>query len=162
LARRAGDELRFAINERSTVDYESVLTVPGTTNVDALGSTFTVVLVTVPLDGYPAEHLFDAALLNKELVVRNWRAGDRFWPSHTKGPKKIKELLQDRHVSGPDRKLWPVIVSGLDVLWMRGFPCPAACQCKPGASRAVLIREVAIESGLGTHDTPTYDADRES
>jgi tRNA(Ile)-lysidine synthase len=162
LARRAGDELRFGIDDAQAVDYESVLTVPGTTNVDALGSTFTVVLVTEPLDGYPAEHLFDAALLNKELVVRNWRAGDRFWPSHTKGPKKIKELLQDRHVSGPDRKLWPVIVSGLDVLWMRGFLCPAAWQCKPGASRAVLIREVAIESGFGAHDTPTYDADRES
>ena len=158
--RSANDEVRFAVENTAIADYESVLAVPGATNIDSLGTRFEVNLVSAPLDGYPAEHLFDAALLNKELLVRNWRAGDRFWPAHTKGPKKIKELLQDRHVSGPERKLWPVIVAGKDVLWMRGFPCPAAWQCKPGATRAVLIREVGVESDLRTQDI--YDADRES
>jgi tRNA(Ile)-lysidine synthase len=152
--RSGNDEVRFAAEDVAIADYESILTVPGATNIDSLGTRFEADLVTAPLNGYPAQHLFDAALLNKELLVRNWRPGDRFWPAHTKAPKKIKELLQDRHVSGPERKLWPVIATGQDVLWMRGFPCPAAWQCKPGATRAVLIREVAIESNLRAHGTP--------
>jgi len=75
------------------------------------------------------------------LVVRNWRAGDRFWPAHTKAPKKIKELLQDLHVAQPERRLWPVAVSGDEIVWMRGFPAPARWLAKAG-QEAVLIREM--------------------
>jgi tRNA(Ile)-lysidine synthetase-like protein len=83
-----------------------------------------------------AEHnpdqLFDAAVLAGPLRVRNWRAGDRFWPAHTKSPRKVKELLQERHVPQPERKLWPVIVSGNsdEIVWMRGFPVPAQFRAK--------------------------------
>jgi tRNA(Ile)-lysidine synthetase-like protein len=72
--------------------------------------------------------------------VRNWRAGDRYWPAHTKSPKKIKELLQERHVALPERRLWPVLVSGDEIVWMRGFPVPAKFQAKAG-QQAILIVE---------------------
>ena len=65
--------------------------------------------------------------------MRNWRPGDRFWPAHTKSPKKVKELLQERHVAQPERRLWPVIVSGDEIVWMRGFPVPAGWHAKAGA-----------------------------
>ena len=84
----------------------------------------------------------DATLLAAELKVRNWRPGDRFWPAHTKATKKIKELLQERQVTGPERKLWPVIVSGGDVVWVRGFPVPARLQGR--RDKAILIREVTL------------------
>ena len=84
----------------------------------------------------------DRSLLAAELKVRNWRPGDRFWPAHTKLAKKIKELLQERHVTGPERKLWPVVVSGTEVVWVRGFPAPKGCGHK--VSEAVLIREVRL------------------
>jgi len=142
------DELRFVLPGEHIADYETALKVPGVANIDALGVRFEAVLIS-ELAGYPAEHLFDEALLNKELMVRNWRAGDRFWPAHTKAPKKIKELLQDRHVTGAEKKLWPVVAHGQDVLWMRGFPRPAAWQCGPHTRRAVLIREVALPGGPG-------------
>jgi len=76
------------------------------------------------------------------LRVRNWRPGDRFWPAHTKSPKKIKELLQERHVAHPQRRLWPVVVSGDegDIVWMRGFPVPAKLRATPGRA-AILIEE---------------------
>src|SRR5439155_1758367 len=79
-----------------------------------------------PRGGYNPDHLLDSTMLGKELRVRNWRAGDRFWPAHTKSPKKIKELLQELHITGSERKLWPVVVQGADVVWVRGFPVP--CQ----------------------------------
>ena len=139
-----GEMVHFVLQDCEQVaDYQNAFSVPGTTEIPALGICLEAVLVEGPPNRYPAEHLFDAALLNKELLVRNWRAGDRFWPAHTKEPKKIKELLQDRHITGRERKLWPVVVSGPDVLWMRGFPCPEAWRYKAGAHRAVLIREIA-------------------
>jgi tRNA(Ile)-lysidine synthase len=153
---RQDDQVRFEIGEESISDYEHAIGVPGSVDVQALGSSFEALLIS-DLSGYPAEHLFDAALLDKELVVRNWRAGDRFWPAHSKAPKKIKELLQERHITGSQRKLWPVVVSSDEVLWMRGFPRPQAWQCKPGATRAVLIREVAQGPS-----PQAYDSDRES
>jgi hypothetical protein len=28
----------------------------------------------------------------KEVLIRNWRPGDRYWPAHTAAAKKVKEL----------------------------------------------------------------------
>jgi tRNA(Ile)-lysidine synthetase-like protein len=77
-------------------------------------------------------------------MIRNWRPGDRFWPAHTKAPKKIKDLLQKLKVAQPRRRLWPVVVSGNELVWMRGFPVP--CQYHADANdEAVLIRELTQE-----------------
>lgn len=125
-------------------DYEYDITVPGELNIPEIG-----VLVEarrVPADaGYNPDHLLDGDSLPLSLKVRNWRAGDRFWPNHTKAPKKIKELLQERHVPHPERKLWPVIVSADEIVWMRGFPAPARYAAKPGRD-ALAIVERAIGS----------------
>jgi len=95
--------------------------------------------------GYNRDQLLDPALVSKELVVRNWRPGDRFWPAHTKAPKKIKELLQERHVTGGEKKRWPVVIVREEVIWLRGFALPAALQPKPDAVEAILLRDRSIE-----------------
>ena len=73
--------------------------------------------------------------------MRNWRAGDRFWPAHSKAPKKIKELLQDRKLATKERKLWPVVVSAGEIVWVRGFPTPARLRPPEGAKEALVIQE---------------------
>lgn len=94
---------------------------------------------------YNPQQLLDAKLMRSPLTVRNWRAGDRYWPAHTKAPKKIKELLQEQHVGLPERKLWPVVISGEEIIWMRGFPVPASWAAK-ARGQAVLIREVVDDA----------------
>ena len=91
--------------------------------------------------GYNPDHVIDPALLENKLTVRNWRAGDRFWPAHTKAPKKIKELLQERKLGAPERKLWPVIISGGEIVWVRGFATPARLRPREGAKQALVIQE---------------------
>jgi tRNA(Ile)-lysidine synthase len=124
-------------------DYEYALLIPGSVMVFEVGALFEALLVTPP--AHPAEYnpqqLLRADLLPKQLIVRNWRPGDRFFPAHTKRPKKIKELLQDLHLAQPERRLWPVVVDGDVIVWMRGFPVPAGFQAKAGEA-AVLIREL--------------------
>ena len=125
--------------------YEYILPVPGKVKVPQAGVWFEAALAR---DGtqaaYNRGNSWDRALLAGELVVRNWRAGDRFWPAHTKRPKKVKDLLQERHISGPERKRWPVIVSGQEIIWLRGFPAPASFQAGVEAE-TVVIRELPLQ-----------------
>jgi tRNA(Ile)-lysidine synthetase-like protein len=128
-------------------DYQYALPVPGRTMVPEAGVVFEALLVTPEITPesqvaeYNPQQLLSAELLPGGLIVRNWHPGDRFWPAHTKSPKKIKELLQERHVAQPGRRLWPVAVSGDEIVWMRGFSVPARLRAKAG-EEAVLIREM--------------------
>ncbi|HZQ95900.1 MAG TPA: tRNA lysidine(34) synthetase TilS [Candidatus Sulfotelmatobacter sp.] len=147
--RREPDEILFLTpNLRQSgpaLDYEYELPVPGEVDVCEIGTT--VEARCVPPDaGYNPEHLLDGNSLPSTLKLRNWRAGDRFWPNHRKSPKKVKELLQERHVPQPERKMWPVAVSGSELLWMRGFPPAARFAAKPGqATIAILERPIGSE-----------------
>jgi tRNA(Ile)-lysidine synthase len=125
-------------------DYEYGLAVPGVVQVPEAGAWFEATIVpgdTAP--GYNPDHAFDPGLLQKELTVRNWRAGDRFWPAHSKSEKKVKELLQERKLAARDRKLWPVVVSGREIVWMRGFPAPARFRPREGAKEVLVVQEYA-------------------
>jgi tRNA(Ile)-lysidine synthase len=124
-------------------DYEYTLPVPGRVVVPEVGAVIEALRVApeARVAEYNPQQLLRSDLLPERLIVRNWRPGDRFWPAHTKSPKKVKELLQERHVEQPRRRLWPVAVSADEIVWMRGFPVPARLLAKPG-EEAVLIQEM--------------------
>jgi tRNA(Ile)-lysidine synthase len=146
--RLAKPELQFA--KKSAVpgspNYQYRLSVPGSIEVPQTGSRFEALLVSpTACGGYNPDDLLDPARLEGELLVRNWRPGDRFWPAHRKAPKKIKELLGERHLHGVERKRWPVVANGTDLVWVRGFAVP--CRLRPQhGSRALWIREVRLEA----------------
>jgi tRNA(Ile)-lysidine synthase len=123
VARRPANDICFARgNQPSAKNYQYELSVPGRAEIPEAG----VAIEAIVLDAkdhnprYNPDHALDVRFA-KGLLVRNWRAGDRFWPLHSKESKKVKELLQDRHITGDEKKAWPVIVSGDDVVWLRGF-----------------------------------------
>jgi tRNA(Ile)-lysidine synthase len=132
----------------SNSDYEYKLAVPGAIHVPEAGARFEAALVPgSPAPGYNPDHMLDPALLQQELTVRNWRAGDRYWPAHSKSPRKIKELLQERKLTGTERKLWPVVLSGQEIVWVRGFSTPARLRPPDGAPKALVIREFGQSGG---------------
>ncbi len=141
---RGPDQLRFEpIPARPTASgYEYRLPVPGEVAVAELGSVFRVSLVPPAAGGGEYNALLPGASLT-ELVVRNWRAGDRFRPAHTRSAKKVKTLLQERRVAAAERRLWPVVLSGGSIVWMRGFsPAqPAGAQPSPARLRIEEVRE---------------------
>jgi tRNA(Ile)-lysidine synthase len=128
-------KLEFRNGSQSSPDYERVLNVPGTLRVEEAGIVIETTLVEA---GKHSDQLLSAECASRSLIVRNWRAGDRFWPTQSKAPKKVKELLQDRHITGNEKKRWPVLVCGDDVLWMHGFGVHRDFQAKDAAG--VLIR----------------------
>lgn len=155
-ATRARGQVRFhpggAPAHPAPQDYEYRLPVPGEIRVAEIGSVIRVSLLPLPpaAKGYNRAGLWDPRSLAPELVVRNWRAGDRFWPAHSKSPKKVKALLQQRRVQPSERAGWPVVVSGENIVWVRGFPPAQSCRPDPAARQAVVIEEVAAASGRGS------------
>jgi tRNA(Ile)-lysidine synthase len=132
--------------ERIPINFEYPLALPGRAIVPEAGIVIEAVRVQLGTEdaAYPPDLLLATSLLSNELRVRNWRPGDRFWPAHTKSPKKIKDLLQERHITGAARRVWPVVANGSEIVWVRGFPAPAALRAKDHGN-AILIRDVPLE-----------------
>ncbi len=62
----------------------------------------------------------NSAPTHPTLLLRTWRPGDRVTLRHSRGPKKVKEVLERMHVTGAERAAWPVVVCEGAVVWMRG------------------------------------------
>jgi len=124
--------------------YACPVEVPGETAVPVLGVTF--VLKIVEPQGPAGEYnemigsAIDAQKVGSKLLLRNWRAGDRFWPSGSRKLRKLKELFLERKIPRSRRALWPVLECGQEIVWVRGFP-PAASVAATRESRAILIIE---------------------
>jgi tRNA(Ile)-lysidine synthase len=143
-AHRQKRTIRFELCKKATVDYEYRLIVPGKVAVVEAGICVATSVTRGDRDQrYNPDDFLDMRFAGNGLAVKNWRAGDRFWPSHSKGPKKIKELLQDRHVTGAEKKRWPVIVSGDEVVWLRGFGVGRGFQSN--RDEGILIREEPLD-----------------
>lgn len=161
VVRRTRDTLRFEQPlhrlRPCDRDYEYILPVPGRVEVPEISSAFEASLLPSAdlTSGYNPELLLDPTFTGLQLSVRNWRAGDRYWPAHTKASKKVNELLSDRRLSGPERSSWPVVVApGAGLIWMRGFPTQTQSQPLPGSQHVVLIRESPLNTTpLNTDET---------
>lgn len=55
------------------------------------------------------------------LYVRNWEPGDRFQRSGHAGPEKVKSLFQEHRILLWERRHWPVVVCGSEIVWVRNF-----------------------------------------
>lgn len=125
-------------------NYQYPLSVPGSVELPQVGLVVSASSVAADKqEGHNPDRVLDARFA-ENLTIRNWRAGDRFWPVNTKTPKKIKELLQDRHVTGEEKKRWPVIASGNEVVWLRGFAVRRDCRALNGTG--ILITEQPLIS----------------
>ena len=131
-------------------EYRYSLSIPGEAAVTELGSTIRAEILILGGDEDLSRYnfqLLNRAALAPELTIRNWRAGDRFFPAHTRSPKKVKELLQSgrlgREMSAAQRKLWPVIESAGEIVWMRSYPAPEAFAARAGDYGAYSAKNFA-------------------
>lgn len=146
-ARLTFRELQISLEKQPSVSpaYSYPLRVPGEVAIPELGETIRARVVPAgsSMPEYNPETLLDRARLASELTVRNWRAGDRFFPARTRSPKKLKELLQagrlGRELPLAERKIWPVVESAGQIVWVRGFAVPEAFAFRAGD--AVMIEE---------------------
>jgi tRNA(Ile)-lysidine synthase len=65
------------------------------------------------------------AVASQSAILRPWRPGDRVTLRHSRGPKKVAEVLDRLHVMGAARRNWPVVESEGEIIWMRGVEVEA-------------------------------------
>lgn len=53
------------------------------------------------------------------LEIRVWQAGDKIATNY--GTKKLQDVFVDAKISLSERKKWPVVVSGKEILWVPGL-----------------------------------------
>jgi tRNA(Ile)-lysidine synthetase-like protein len=70
-------------------------------------------------------HLNGDALAAGEWQVRNWEPGDKLLRSGHATAEKVKTLFQDYKVLLWERRHWPVVVAGSEIVWVRRFGAAA-------------------------------------
>jgi tRNA(Ile)-lysidine synthase len=151
MAERTARELRFARASgggSGRVAEEYAVPVPGSVEGAAFGLRVTTeVLTEVSADAFAAgQGAREAAggaggaWQGGALTLRAWRPGDRVTLRHSRGPKKVKQVLERLKVTGAERESWPVVAAegdagiGGTVMWMRGVEVEPA----PGLGLRVL------------------------
>ena len=110
-------ELTFEKHQSTVADYQYQLRVPG--RVELSEAKLVIEARIVSGEAKNQGGLLDLRSARGGLTIRNWRSGDRFWRVGAKATKKIKELLQDRQITGDEKKVWPVLTVGEEVVWVR-------------------------------------------
>jgi len=75
------------------------------------------------------------------LELRNWRPGDQYRPLGRPAEEKIKLLFQDARIPLWERRAWPVITAGDQIVWTRRFGPAAELAATAGSRRLLRILE---------------------
>ena len=70
---------------------------------------------------------------SRRALLRPWKPGDRVRLRYSGGPRKVKEVLENMHVTGSAREIWPVLELEGRIIWMQGVQA----QPEPGIEVSV-------------------------
>ena len=109
-----------------SLEYCHPVVIPGEVSVPQIDLTFQFKIIG-PEDGPRAYNASGAVGLDPlkfsgPLVLRNWRAGDRFWASGSREARNMKVFFARHKIPQADRGVWPVLAAGDEIVWARGFP----------------------------------------
>jgi tRNA(Ile)-lysidine synthase len=139
VVRRAESLQWRAAAQEAASAYRYTLPVPGEIQIAELRLTLRAEIVPEEFAReLPQEELLNPGLVGAELVVRNWRPGDRFWPAHSRSEEKLKRLFGEKRIAAEQRPQWPVAVHEDEIVWVRGFPVAQSRQWK-GEGEALRI-----------------------
>jgi tRNA(Ile)-lysidine synthase len=135
----------------SQAGYCYPVRVPGEVAVPLLGATFRFKIVGPEAPGKTYNEAWRGGLdprkFSGELFLRNWRAGDVFCPLGSRKARKLKELFGRRRIPAGKRRNWPLLVSGEEVVWVRGFPPAGRVAAAADSPQALVIEESAQPGG---------------
>jgi tRNA(Ile)-lysidine synthase len=88
----------------------------------------------------------DLDKLRGRLTLRNWQAGDRFKPSGSRRALKLKELFLKLRVPAKSRRLWPVLLSNEQIIWVQGFPPAQGFAASESSARILVVQEEHVSA----------------
>lgn len=123
---RSARELRFGHTSAKEIVGACVyeLPIPGYVDAPAFHARYTAKWAA-------KDTWLEAAMPFRSAQVRAWRPGDRVELQHSRGPKKVKEILSRMRISAEDRAAWPVVTWEGSIIWMRGVILAAVQNVDP-------------------------------
>jgi tRNA(Ile)-lysidine synthase len=89
--------------------------------------------------------------LTGSLSARNWEPGDQMERAAGRKPEKLKSLFQEFRVLLWERRSWPVVMAGEEIVWSRCFGSAAKFKANEESRNIVrLIYRAADLSGVGS------------
>jgi len=92
--------------------------------------------LSIQLAEFDAEELRLAAGVSG-LTVRNWEPGDEYRRAGHGHPEKVKTLFQEKRIYLWERRHWPVLEAGGEIMWVKCFG-PATQVAATARSRAIV------------------------
>ena len=123
--------------DRDDPDWQFPVTVAGRYSVPPEACTIDLELVCNNGVYNGSLNALDGERVCDPLVLRNWRAGDRYRRQGHAGVEKVKKLFEKYHVPLWERRNWPIITVGDRIAWVSQFG-PAAEFAVNANSRMVL------------------------
>jgi len=127
--------------------FSCSIPVPGDTFVPALGVSVATDVIDSPGaageedKNYLWQALFDYDKIQTPLVLRSRLPGDRFCPAGMGGrSKKLQDYFVDEKVPLRKRDVSPLLVAGVDILWVLGMRTDGRFLPGPGTKRVLVVR----------------------
>lgn len=140
---RRGDQLCIGCSPIAIPNllYEMPLAVPGRVEIAGLG----VVSAQEwdPHDFVRAprspEVVIDAGQVAGDLVVRNWRYGDRMTPLGMRQERKLQDIFTDAKVPASKRMTIPIVTDSEKIVWAAGLAVSEAVKVRTSTKRAIRL-----------------------
>jgi tRNA(Ile)-lysidine synthase len=128
---RSFDWLRFdTLPAAQPGEYSIPVSVPGAYSIPNQSSTLNLDFVeTASAADYVYNggmEVLDGESLRGPLTLRNWRPGDRYRPRGHSSEEKIKILFQQARIPLWERRNWPILTIGDQIVWARRFGSASA------------------------------------
>jgi tRNA(Ile)-lysidine synthase len=146
-ARRDFDWLVVArgVKRNSVREFCVAVEMPGEVSVPELGTVFSLKLIEADAQRKTYNKGWieglDPQKLPGKLTLRSWRPGDYFRPSGSRKVRKLKELFGRQKIPAGLRKWWPVLESGSEIVWVRGFAVASLAAATPASKQVIVIEE---------------------
>lgn len=119
---RSFDWVRFArLALTGTRNWSRPLPVPGFVSLSAGGLTTSLGAAMIEGD------CFDSDAAGPHLVLRNWRPGDAYSPVGS-----LKERFETERIPLWERRNWPIITAGEEIVWSKRFGVGERFRAEPG------------------------------
>jgi tRNA(Ile)-lysidine synthase len=142
---RSCDWMRLAPPTQAPGDYDLELAAPG--SQAAPGSGCEVELELLP-PGMPCGYneregeLLDWGRISGTLRLRNGRRGDRYRPVGHATEASVRALLREAGVPRWERRQWPLLTCGGQIVWVARFGPAAECAATPESHSVLRVREI--------------------
>ncbi len=94
-----------------------------------------------PIAASPRREIFDADQVGEEIILRHWRAGDRFQPIGRKSSSKLQDLFMNARIARKRRhELVLAVAANGEIFWVEGLRISENFKITPRTRRKISWR----------------------